>query len=322
MYVYLRQIERIMKYSGNITNDHITIISSDGESGTVNADHNSYNVALEAVREGRFDDFMIIANPVAIIHRYADGRITIDDGVVTFDGVELHNHLADRMVGLIQDGHGVEPLAHFLVNLYENTSKRAIDELYGFLEASNLEITADGYFVAYKKVSGDYLDCYTRTIDNTPGGAPIEMDRRDVDDDKDRTCSDGLHFCGRAYLDSYHGDRTVVLQINPKDVVSIPSDYNNHKGRCCKYIVIGELENGRDENGRTEQKLEGSLFTGEGIDTTDKTDDMTGVAPDNIVFYQSRAAARDAARQDQNVLRVKDFGADKDKGFRWATIEK
>ena len=35
--------------------------------------------------------------------------------------------------------------------------------------------------------------------------------------------------------------RTMILKINPADVVSIPTDYNNSKGRTCRYEVIGEL---------------------------------------------------------------------------------
>ncbi len=34
----------------------------------------------------------------------------------------------------------------------------------------------------------------------------------------------------------------MILKVNPKDVVSIPSDYDNAKGRTCRYEVIGELE--------------------------------------------------------------------------------
>jgi hypothetical protein len=34
----------------------------------------------------------------------------------------------------------------------------------------------------------------------------------------------------------------MILQINPKDVVSIPNDYNRAKGRCSEYLVIGEVE--------------------------------------------------------------------------------
>lgn len=35
--------------------------------------------------------------------------------------------------------------------------------------------------------------------------------------------------------------RTVIVKINPRDVVSIPTDYDNSKGRACRYEVIGEL---------------------------------------------------------------------------------
>ena len=31
------------------------------------------------------------------------------------------------------------------------------------------------------------------------------------------------------------------MKINPRDVVSIPNDYDNTKGRACRYEVIGEV---------------------------------------------------------------------------------
>jgi hypothetical protein len=69
------------------------------------------------------------------------------------------------------------------------------------------------------------------------------MERNAVDDDQNRTCSSGLHFCSKDYLDHFGGSdsRTVILKINPADVVSIPADYNATKGRACRYEVIGEL---------------------------------------------------------------------------------
>jgi hypothetical protein len=33
----------------------------------------------------------------------------------------------------------------------------------------------------------------------------------------------------------------MILKINPADVVSIPTDYNGAKGRCCKYEVVGQV---------------------------------------------------------------------------------
>ena len=40
----------------------------------------------------------------------------------------------------------------------------------------------------------------------------------------------------------------MILKINPADVVSIPSDYNNSKGRACRYEVIGEIDSNPDDS--------------------------------------------------------------------------
>ena len=147
------------------------------------------------------------------------------------------------------------------------------------------------------------------------------MARNKVNEDKDQTCSHGLHFCGRGYLGSYPGSRTVILEINPADVVSIPSDYNNHKGRCCKYTVIGELENGYDaESERKEQALEGSVFTGKGLDMAD--DWVAGIDDDvDPIFYDTRTEARDMAR-DSTTYKFRDFGPASPEGERWAIVPK
>jgi hypothetical protein len=144
------------------------------------------------------------------------------------------------MIAMLQEGFPIEPLVLFMENLMTNPSHRAVNELYGFLENNNLPITPDGHFLAYKKVSEDYKDVYSGTFDNSVGKV-CEMERNQVDDDKDRTCSVGLHFCSQEYLNHFGGERTMILKINPRDVVSIPSDYHNSKGRCSRYEVIGEL---------------------------------------------------------------------------------
>jgi hypothetical protein len=144
---------------------------------------------------------------------------------------------------MLTEDFPIEPLVLFMENLMSNPSKRAVDELYGFLEKNSLPITPEGHFLAYKKIRDDYKDIYSGTMDNSVGQV-LEMERNGVDDDKDRTCSSGLHFCSESYLPHFgtgHGNRVVILKINPRDVVSIPSDYNNAKGRACRYEVIGEL---------------------------------------------------------------------------------
>ena len=127
----------------------------------------------------------------------------------------------------------------------ENPSLRAVEELYGFLEVCMLPITEDGHFLAYKKVRSDFKDIYSGTMDNSVGQV-LDMPRNSVDEDKDRTCSSGLHFCAKSYLSHFgswnsSGNRVVVVKINPRDVVAIPSDYNNAKGRTCRYEVVDVL---------------------------------------------------------------------------------
>jgi len=143
---------------------------------------------------------------------------------------------------MLREGFPIEPMVMFMDNLYQNPSKRAVDELYGFLERGNLPITPDGHFLAYKRVREDYTDCHTGKMDNSIGQV-VEMERYDVDDNKDNTCSTGLHFCSKEYLSGFGGARTVIVKINPADVVSIPSDYNQTKGRACRYEVVGEIDN-------------------------------------------------------------------------------
>jgi hypothetical protein len=172
--------------------------------------------------------------------------VSIQGETLFWKGRELHSTLAVKMIDMLKEGFPIEPMVNFMENLYQNPSKRAVDELYGFLEKGNLPITPDGHFLAYKKVRDNYFDCHSGTMDNSVGQV-VEMERFDVDDNKDNTCSTGLHFCSKEYLASFGGARTMIVKINPRDVVSIPSDYNASKGRACRYEVIGELNVSEDQ---------------------------------------------------------------------------
>jgi hypothetical protein len=118
-------------------------------------------------------------------------------------------------------------------------------ELYDFLEHEHLPITEDGHFLAYKAVRSDFKDKYRGVFDNSVGKV-CQMQRAKVDDDRSRGCSDGLHAGALNYVASYGnldaGDKIVIVKINPKDVVSVPSDCNHEKLRTCRYEVVGEYE--------------------------------------------------------------------------------
>lgn len=228
-----------------IADSHITVCFTDGFQVTLYSTDPNFTRMKDAVRDGEWDKARELSEPVEAVRKAVEGveggSVHIDNGVVICNGKELHNTLTDRMLAMLADGFDVTPLMLFLDNLILNPSFRAVQELYDFLEASQLPITEDGCFLAYKRIRSDYTDVHSGTFDNSIGTV-VEMPRNEVDEDKDRTCSAGLHFCSRAYLPHFSGDRVVVLKINPADVVAIPSDYNNAKGRACRYEVIQELE--------------------------------------------------------------------------------
>jgi hypothetical protein len=216
-----------------------------GKSFGIDTDHPNYNGILDAIRAGAYDLIEGLADVGAAIRDFVTGKVTIQDGVVCFDGKELHNSLTDRILDLMSEGLPFEPMARFLENLMQNPSYRAVTELYGFLEHGNLPITTDGHFLAFKKIRGDWKDIHSGTFDNSVGKV-CEMPRNQVDEDKNRTCSTGLHFCSQDYLPHFGSgsrgnDRIVIVKINPRDVSSIPADYNDTKGRTCRYEVVAEL---------------------------------------------------------------------------------
>ena len=174
------------------------------------------------------------------------GNVSVGDDGVTYKGEPVHGLLADRMLQMLEQGLDIRPWAMFIENLQNNPAKHAVDELFLWLERGRMPITERGNFLAYKKVQDDYCSYHP-----APGGVPfrndigtyVSMPRNKVDDDRQRTCSQGLHFCSWDYLPSYMGSsgKVVIVEINPAHVVSIPSDYNNAKGRAEGYMIVGEI---------------------------------------------------------------------------------
>ena len=229
-----------MSYPYLIQGSNIVVVIGN-KSHTISKTHITYQKVLDAIKAGDWDSLPDIIEPKKVVLNYGAGNVEIQGETLFWKGKELNTGLSVRMIQMLQEGFPIEPMVNFMENLYQNPSKRAVTELYGFLEKCNLPITPDGHFLAYKKVRADYTDVHSGKFDNSVGQI-VEMERHDVDDNKDNTCSTGLHFCSQSYLTCFGGERTVIVKINPADVVSIPSDYNDAKGRACRYEVIGEME--------------------------------------------------------------------------------
>ena len=183
--------------------------------------------------------------------------LKVVDGEVYFQGEVVEHAYCKRIVQAQLDDLTIEPMLKFLQNTLDNPSSNSKAELPEFVDHEHLPITEDGCFLAYKAVSGDYWSKRGGKLKllkgkvNSEGkiyngiGETIECKRSDVDDVRDHHCSHGLHvgaieYCGPGGFYNSHGDKVVIVKVNPKDVVSVPPDHRAQKVRVCKYEVVEE----------------------------------------------------------------------------------
>lgn len=210
--------------------------------------HLNYHLILDAIRNQRWGEIPPMLDVQKTVNDYAAGVVEIRDGIVYYHGYPQHNSVAMKIIDMHQDGFDIKPLANFLDRVMQNPLITAREELFDFCDANGFMIDENGFIVAYKGVRDNYTDKYTGTMDNSVGQI-VEMPRYEVDPNRDRTCSVGLHFATHNYAENYYGvtagGRLMVLRVDPADVIAIPSDYNNQKGRACRYQVVAEIPNGK-----------------------------------------------------------------------------
>ena len=221
-----------------------------------NDDENTFNNALDCLRNENWDMLYQTMRPVRSFASKMEG-LTISKEGVMFNGKPLHNTVCTRILEFAQNGLPHEPLCNFLIRLMKNPSKRAVDELYTFLEHKNLPVTSLGTFLAYKGITNDEYSVTSGKVTLLKGkeengriyngiGEEIEIPRNEVNDDKDVHCSHGLHAGTIEYASNF-GPRVVIVEIDPADVVSIPNDCNCQKLRCCHYKVVDECKGALDK---------------------------------------------------------------------------
>lgn len=224
-----------------------------GESKTLSQSDPRYQTIREMVLDGALEseiDYVLQARAreVEKVVRLTP-RLEYQAGTILCDGEPLHNYAVDKLIELIDGGLPCLPLVNFLDKLIQNPSFRVVEHLYEFLEYGKVPLTQEGNFVAYKAIRADWTDIHSGRFDNSIGATP-RVARNQVDEDPDRTCSNGLHVCSFSYLPHFNhsNGHVVAVEVDPADVVAIPRDYNNTKMRCAGYKVITEVTNYYQEN--------------------------------------------------------------------------
>lgn len=232
---------------------------------TVRGDNAHFQAILDACEADDAELVSELLDKALAIKRFSEGHFEVVDGVVHIDGSPAEDALSDKIIKFMDRNLNYKPLVEFWRRLQKNPSYRSREQLFRFLEANNVPIVEDvvdgvdytGCFVVWKSVRSDFLDHHSGTFDNTPGKV-VSMERRDVNDDPNQTCSSGLHVAAWDYAWGFGcNSRYVKCYVDPANVVSVPVDYNNQKMRVCEYFVVEEVEPERAERERDELILGG-----------------------------------------------------------------
>ena len=240
-------------------NSFITIIADGGIQHTIRHGALNFAKAVDFYIAQNWEELINVISPENYIKKlYAKyEQIEVKDGNVFVNDLVIHSLDAQRIIECLAKGADATHIFKFVIRLQNNTSSRAVQELYKFLEHKNLGISAEGTLIAYKALRNNYTDKHTGKFDNSVGNV-LEMPRNTVDDDKEHGCSYGFHAGSLKYATEFASgnDRVVLVEIDPADVVSIPTDCEFQKLRTCRYKVISEFERPLEEHIPYDSSLE------------------------------------------------------------------
>lgn len=222
-----------------ITNEDLSVTLSDGDIYTLHSSHINFKNIIASLIEGDEEKVIKYLDIKSSIKEWGNKRVHIENGQLFFKGELLNGALAKRALGLYSEGKSIKPIELFLEKLSQNPDKEVANQLYRFLTTNNLPLTWDGDFLAYKIVNKDYLDHHSGTIDNSIGKF-VKLDRDKCCADPNQLCAPGLHACSKEYFGNYSmsNSKLIVIKISPKNVVSIPLEYQDTKLRCCAYYCL------------------------------------------------------------------------------------
>lgn len=181
-------------------------------------------------------------------------RVSWDGSNVLWDGDPVHSVIAKQIARALETGEqNYEALAKFWEKLEGNPDAHSKEQAYSWLATHDFKITADGDLVAYKGVhktddgyrsssSGTaFVNGFKRTGQIPQAlGDEVTMPRSSVTHDPGLGCHTGLHVGDWTYASNF-ATATVEVHVNPRDIVSVPTDCGARKMRVCRYRLVREV---------------------------------------------------------------------------------
>lgn len=235
-----------------------------------------FQKALKLIATKKINKLIDYIFPKKRIEKFTKSKFTVKETkerkLIIIDKktkVKMADVIAKKLLEFADNDYPFTAINNFWKNLQKNPDKNSIEQLYSYLEHYKFPILKDGTFLAYKYVTlvtkkihdnwrgtnckwkikkfsiGSLVDYYSLSNSkvqylNNPG-CIVAMDRKKCDSNPNNECSDGLHVAAWQYAYKWgSGDTVVVIKVNPKDVVSVPKDYQFQKMRTCRYEVLAK----------------------------------------------------------------------------------
>lgn len=224
-----------------ITSDMVSFATRRGGTYTVHRNHPFFDEVKAALQAGNTAQaYRWQAKAVGKTTGGDTSKFRVVGNELEYNGKRFHEAFAEAYLVCKDHGAGHDAMNLFFANLDENPNPISVHAFTSFMAKTRMPITDRGTFLAYKRVNSEFRDHHTRRFDNRPG-CVLKMDRKDVDQVQSNTCSTGFHVCSHTYLSSFSPGPDLVVEINPKDVVAVPPDYNLSKMRLSEYRVLCTL---------------------------------------------------------------------------------
>lgn len=220
----------------NLTRESLTFIY-EGKSYSVQRDAANFPKLREALLSEQWDEVPKHLTIGKSLAEWARGEFVVEGNSIRYRDDELPHDLNGRIIDMANRGEDPTPLFKFWERLQKNPSMRSVEQLWAFLQHTNIPLTTNGTFYAYKGVRSDYKDAHSGKIDNSPG-AINRMPRNKISDDPNVECHFGFHVGALSYARNF-SQQVVICEVDPEYVVCVPYDHRAQKMRVCEYKVVG-----------------------------------------------------------------------------------
>ncbi|MBD36219.1 MAG: hypothetical protein CL512_05570 [Actinobacteria bacterium] len=235
----------------------------DGKPYSVRKDNANFALLRQALFDADYDKVGEYLDIKKSVEDFVDGEVEVKDEQVYYHGNRVHGVVVDKLLEMLRAGlKDSAPFTNYIKRLMLNPSSNSVEELFTFLGYKQLPITPEGKVLGYKGVQKDFYsstgNADTIVVQGTTNerhqifngvGETIEVQRRCVDDNKDHHCSHGLHIGSYDYAEGWAGSngKLLLVEFDPEDAVSVPTDCNYQKLRVSKYKVVADITDTRQE---------------------------------------------------------------------------